>query len=82
MDAVRDRKIIDESHFLVLTNFGSHALHHLLPTIDHAFLPLCLPAFQQTCKEFNINNEKFSQVELIKGQFEQLSRTRPEKNMR
>lgn len=82
LDAVRDRNVIDDYHFLVLTNFGSHALHHLLPAIDHAYLPLCLEALKKTCEEFNINNDKFTQIELIRGQFAQLSRTHPEKNMR
>ncbi|KAF7998118.1 hypothetical protein HCN44_009516 [Aphidius gifuensis] len=82
LDAVRDRNVIDDYYFLVVTNFGSHGLHHLLPTIDHAYLPLCLPALQKTCEEFNINNDKFTQIELIKGQFAQLRRTHPEKNMR
>lgn len=82
MDAVRDREVIDESIFLVLTNFGSHTLHHLLPTVDHYYLSLCLPAFVETCKEFNVSQEKWSQWELVKGQFQQLARTEGKKNHR
>lgn len=82
MDAVRDRKIIDDFHFLSLTNFGLHTLHHLLPTVDHAYLPLCLPAYQATCREFNINIERFTQFEMIEGQFKQLARIKPKRNHR
>ncbi|XP_066588603.1 cytochrome b5-related protein-like [Prorops nasuta] len=81
MDAVRGRSVVDDNDFLVLTNFGSHVLHHLLPTVDHCYLPLCLPALYQTCKEFNISVEKFSQWEHCKGQFKQLLRTEPKKNV-
>ncbi|KAG7208906.1 hypothetical protein KM043_015087 [Ampulex compressa] len=82
IDAVRDRKIIDDCAFLALTNFGSHTLHHMLPTVDHSYLPLCIPAFLQTCKEFGIENEKWSQWELIKGQFKQIARTEAKHNYR
>lgn len=82
LDAVRDRKIIDDSLFLVLTNFGSHGLHHLLPTVDHANLELCLPAFHETCREFGIDSEKLSSFELVKGQYLQLLRANPRLNFR
>lgn len=82
LDAVRERKVIDDSDFLVLTNFGLHGLHHLLPTVDHSYLPLCVNAFEQTCKEFGIGIEKFTQWELIKGQFKQLARKKLKKNFR
>lgn len=82
LDAVRERKVIDDSNFLVLTNFGLHGLHHLLPTVDHCYLSLCVNAFEETCKEFNISIEKFTQWELVKGQFKQLARKKPKKNFR
>ncbi|XP_072746217.1 cytochrome b5-related protein-like isoform X1 [Anoplolepis gracilipes] len=82
MDSVRDREVIDDSIFLALTNFGSHTLHHLLPTVDHHYLGLCMPAFLQTCKEFGLNSDKWTQWELIKGQFRQLARTETKKNHR
>ena len=82
LDAVRDRKIIDDSTFLILTNFGLHGLHHLLPTVDHAHLELCLPAFQETCREFGIDTDKFSSWELVKGQYQQLARANPKLNYR
>lgn len=82
MDAVRDRKFIDESLFLVLTNFGSHGLHHLLPTVDHAYLPLCLSALYETCREFGIGHEQWDSWTLMKGQFQQLMRVEPKPNFR
>jgi len=75
MDAVRDREVIDDSIFLALTTFGSHSLHHLLPTVDHHYLHLCVPAFLQTCEEFHVSSDRMSQWELMKGQFRQLART-------
>ncbi|XP_067213340.1 cytochrome b5-related protein [Linepithema humile] len=82
LDSVRDREIIDDSIFLALTNFGSHTLHHLLPTVDHHYLHLCVPAFLQTCKEFHVSSDKWTQWELLKGQFKQLTRTDAKKNHR
>lgn len=82
LDAVRDRHVIDDSLFLVLTNFGSHGLHHLLPTVDHANLEYCVDAFRDTCHEFGINIDKLSQWELIKGQYKQLMRSGPRINYR
>ncbi|XP_011506370.1 PREDICTED: cytochrome b5-related protein-like, partial [Ceratosolen solmsi marchali] len=74
LDAVRNRKVIDDSLYLTLTNFGSHGLHHLLPSVDHAYLELCLPIFYETCKEFDIDTEKINYWELIRGQYQQLMR--------
>jgi fatty acid desaturase len=82
LDTVRDRKVIDDSIFLALTNFGSHTLHHLMPTVDHHYLHLCLPAFVETCKEFYADSGKWTQWELFKGQFQQLARNEPKKNRR
>ncbi|CAL7933721.1 unnamed protein product [Xylocopa violacea] len=82
LDAVRDRHVIDNSDFLTLTNFGQHALHHLLPTVDHSYLPLCTKAFEDTCREFGISTQKFTQWQLAAGQFRQILRTKPRKNGR
>ncbi|XP_043279860.1 cytochrome b5-related protein-like [Venturia canescens] len=82
LDAVRDRRIIDDISFLTLTTFGAHTLHHLLPTVDHAYLPLCEEALNKTCEEFGISNDKFSFWELIKGQFKQLARVQGKSNFR
>ncbi|XP_011307350.1 cytochrome b5-related protein isoform X3 [Fopius arisanus] len=82
MDAVRDREIVDDSYFLTLTQFGLHSLHHLMPTVDHAYLHLCLPALEDTCREFGIGTRRFTPLELIKGQFRQLRRVQVKTNYR
>lgn len=82
LDAVRDRDVIDDSSFLTLTNFGQHALHHLLPMVDHSYLPLCTKAFEETCQKFEISTQKFTSWELFAGQFRQILRTKPRKNGR
>lgn len=79
MDAVMDRTDIKGSHFLVLTHFGDHALHHLFPTIDHGQLEHLYPVLIETCKKFGIEWRSASGLELIKGQFKQLLRTEPNK---
>ncbi|XP_018339766.1 PREDICTED: cytochrome b5-related protein-like isoform X1 [Trachymyrmex septentrionalis] len=82
LDAVRDRVDIDKSLFLIVTHYGSHTLHHLLPTVDHHYLPLCVPAFLKTCEEFNVSSDKWTQWKLLKGQFNQIMRTEVKKNHR
>lgn len=77
LDSVMDRNDINGNQFLVLTNFGEHALHHLFPTVDHAFLPKLQPIVTETCKEFNVELRIKSQLELIIGQFKQLIRIKP-----
>lgn len=72
-----DRTDINGNQFLVLTNFGEHALHHLFPTVDHALLPKLLPVVKETMKEFNVELRMKSQLELIIGQFKQLIRIKP-----
>ncbi|CAH2010246.1 unnamed protein product [Acanthoscelides obtectus] len=77
IDAVRDRKDINSSYFLVLTNFGDHTLHHLFPTIDHGYLQYLYPEFFETCQEFGIRYETTTQLELVKGQYRQLAKHKP-----
>ncbi|CAG9773970.1 unnamed protein product [Ceutorhynchus assimilis] len=81
LDAVMDRKDITGSHFLVLTNFGDHALHHLFPTIDHGYLEHLYPVFLETCAEFQADWRLVSQLDLIKGQFKQLAKVLPNRNV-
>nr|CAI5867195.1 unnamed protein product [Callosobruchus analis] len=77
LDAVRDRKDIVGSPFLVLTNFGDHALHHLFPTIDHGYLDSLYPEFYETCEEFGLQYVFTTQTGLIKGQYWQLAKVKP-----
>lgn len=79
LDCVMDRHEINASQFLVLTNFGEHGLHHLFPTLDHAILKQIWPILMKTTEEFNIALRVTSQVELMKGQFQQLVRIVPNK---
>lgn len=46
---------VDKSLLLTSTSFGNHAMHHLLPTVDHSKLPLVYPVYVETCKEFGID---------------------------
>jgi fatty acid desaturase len=73
--AVIDRKESKKSHFLVLTSFGNHALHHLFPTLDHALLPQLEKTLIETCIEFELDLREMNVWELIVGQFQQLART-------
>lgn len=74
LDAVMDRKDITGSHFLVLTNFGDHALHHLFPTVDHGLLEYLYPVFMDTCKQFGTEWRLSTQLETVKGQYRQLAK--------
>lgn len=77
MDAVMDRNDITGSPFRVLTNFGDHALHHLFPTVDHGHLNDLYTVFLKTCDDFGINWRLVTQFELVKGQYRQLARNKP-----
>jgi fatty acid desaturase len=52
--AVGLRPTVDNNLFLTSISFGRHALHHMFPTIDHAYLNLLNPTFEQTCRDFGI----------------------------
>lgn len=72
-----DRHDINWSHFLVLTNFGDHGMHHLFPTLDHGMLNYLYPVFNRTCKEFGVSLRVTSQWDMVRGQFLQLANTTP-----
>ncbi|XP_045477172.1 cytochrome b5-related protein-like isoform X2 [Harmonia axyridis] len=74
LDAVADRKEINSSHLLTITHFGDHALHHLFPTIDHGKLRFLYPIFIKTCEEFGVEWKCTTQLDLVKGQYQQLGR--------
>lgn len=75
--ATIDRSEVKKSHFLTLTTFGHHILHHFFPTVDHVLLPQLHEIFVSTCKEFESEFREFPWWELIAGQFRQLLRTKP-----
>nr|CAI5858622.1 unnamed protein product [Callosobruchus analis] len=80
LDAVMDRKEINGSHFLVLTNFGDHCLHHLFPTLDHGVLEHLYPVFNKVLEQFDVDLRIVSQVDTIVGGFQQLMRVQPNPN--
>lgn len=80
LDAVADRYEITGSHWLVLTNFGDHALHHMFPTLDHGTLEHIYPIFMETVKDFKLNLRFTNQTTLIKGHFRQLRKVEPNPN--
>ncbi|CAG9773967.1 unnamed protein product [Ceutorhynchus assimilis] len=77
LDAIMDRKEITGSHFLVLTNFGDHALHHMFPVLDHGTLELLYPTFKRVMAQFDTNLRMASQMETICGGFRQLVKVAP-----
>ncbi|KAL3272609.1 hypothetical protein HHI36_014077 [Cryptolaemus montrouzieri] len=77
LDAVSDRPNITGSLFLVLTNYGDHALHHLFPTLDHGVLDSLYPTFLQTCIDFGVDWKLYSSGELVVGALQQLARDKP-----
>lgn len=62
---------------VILSTFAEHTLHHLFPSVDHAYHRHLYPVFAQTCNEFGVRFEFVSQVEAIKGFFRELKRTKP-----
>lgn len=76
LETVIDRTEINGNHFLVMTHFGEHTLHHLFPTLDHQVLPHLTGVFNRTCEDFDTFHRITSQGDLVLGQFRQLSRTR------
>ena len=75
MGATIDRIEASKFHFMILSHFGKHTLHHLFPTIDHGILPQLQDIFIETCREFEVQMRTFPWHELIIGQFKQLART-------
>lgn len=66
-----------KSHFLALTHFGRHAMHHLLPTVDHGLLLQLYPILYKTMHEFDTHLEEFPWYFHISGQLKQLARIEP-----
>lgn len=80
MNAVIERHdfIMDKNnHFIAITTFGQHTLHHLFPTIDHGLLKSLWKPLLETCKEFEIELREYPCWNLIVGQFQQLVRDKP-----
>ncbi|CAH2001566.1 unnamed protein product [Acanthoscelides obtectus] len=80
LDALMERKEIIGSHFLVLTNFGDHCLHHLFPTLDHGALEFLYPVLQKNLEKFDVDLRVVSQWDTFLGSFQQLMRVTPNPN--
>lgn len=76
MDTIIDNSDL-QSPLLSLTHFGNHALHHLLPTIDHGLLPQLYPVLYETLREFDTHLEAFPWSFHVVGQLKQLARVQP-----
>lgn len=68
LEAVMDRRDINESFFKVMTFFGDHTLHHLFPTVDHAYLSHLYPIFLKNCEKFRANFRLTNSLDLFIGQ--------------
>ncbi|XP_067622954.1 cytochrome b5-related protein [Eurosta solidaginis] len=77
LDTVIDRSDIKGSHFMVLTHFGDHFLHHLFPTLDHGILPQLYPILYETLKEHKAELRECTHLQHIIGQNKQLLRMTP-----
>lgn len=77
LDTMIDRTDLQGKHFLVLTNFGDHILHHLFPTLDHGLLPQLQSILQETVTEFGLDARAHPWADLIHGQHLQLARIVP-----
>lgn len=77
LDTIIDRQDIRGSHFLSLVHFGDHGLHHLFPTLDEGILPELYPILFDTMHEFKAEFLTYPWWKLIRGQFQQLTRTEP-----
>lgn len=77
MDTISDNTDLRKHHFLSLTHFGHHALHHLFPTLDHGILPQLYPILFKTMAEFEVDLEAYPWYHHVYGQFRQLARTQP-----
>ncbi|KAF5308056.1 hypothetical protein FQR65_LT06431 [Abscondita terminalis] len=78
LDTVYDRPEIKGNDFLTLVTFGDHAVHHMFPTIDHAYLKYLNPIFEKTLREFNIKNINMTNTaDVYIGFFRQAARELP-----
>lgn len=77
LDTIIDRRDLKGSHFLVLTHFGDHILHHLFPTLDHGILQQIYPILFKTMEEFGVGIRDQSYLSHLIGQQKQLNRMEP-----
>lgn len=80
MEFVIFRVEVTGNLLMVLTTFGDHTLHHLLPTVDHSKLNNLYPAFFETCKEFNVPFSFTNWATLLSGKYLQMANITPNPN--
>jgi fatty acid desaturase len=75
LDATKDKTHdICDNLFVILSTFGNHPMHHLFPAICHSKLHHIKPIMEATVKEFDEENKRFSQWQLVVGLQEQYAR--------
>ncbi|KAF5308058.1 hypothetical protein FQR65_LT06433 [Abscondita terminalis] len=78
LDTTFDRKDIMGNQFLSFVMFGDHALHHLFPTLDHAYLQYLYPLLEETLKEFNFKSINITTTpDIYLGFYRQAARELP-----
>ncbi|CAB3238963.1 unnamed protein product [Arctia plantaginis] len=75
IEALLDRKDVNNNVFAVITLFGDHALHHMFPTLDHGILRHLRPIFIEICEKFQANYQVSTQFQLVLGQIKETMRT-------
>ncbi|TPX32325.1 hypothetical protein SmJEL517_g04504 [Synchytrium microbalum] len=81
VETTSDRIEVLGNPTLNLVSFGDHTLHHLFPTLDHAYLPLLYSPLVKTCKEFGVEFTFTTYMDHINGWFKQLTRKEPQKDL-
>ncbi|XP_037978503.2 cytochrome b5-related protein [Plutella xylostella] len=62
------------NHFMSLTGFGDHALHHLFPTLDHAELEFLYPTLVHHCEKYDTELRMTTFPQAVVSQAKQLAR--------
>ncbi|CAB3236902.1 unnamed protein product [Arctia plantaginis] len=75
IEALLDRKDVNNNVFAVIILFGDHALHHMFPTLDHGILRHLRPIFIEICEKFQANYQVSTQFQLVLGQIKETMRT-------
>jgi fatty acid desaturase len=75
MAATIDRYEANSNLFMILTHYGEHIMHHMLPTLDHSILFHFREILEETCVEFKEDLKLISIATATIEQFKQLKRT-------
>lgn len=66
-----EREDIHGKPYWCMTMFGDHALHHLFPTLDHAYLPYLYPVFLDYAEKYKVNFRITRVSDMARGQLQQ-----------